>query len=161
MPRAFLSLGSNLGDRGATLEAALRAVEAPGDVRITRRSSLYETSPMGKTHQPDFYNLVVEVETALSPEALLDRCQEIERALGRVRGERWGSRTVDVDILLYDRYTVSTERLIVPHPEMLRRRFVLEPLLEIAPDAMLPDGASIAPHLARVQDQVVRRLVSP
>ena len=161
MASVYLSLGSTLGDRGATLEAALRAMEAPGDVRITRRSSLYETSPMGKTHQPDFYNLVVEVETALNPEALLDRCQEIARALCRVRDERLGSRNVDVDILLYDRYTVSTERLIVPHPEMLRRRFVLEPLLEIAPDAMLPDGASIAPHLARVQDQVVRRLVSP
>ena len=161
MPRVFLSLGSNLGDRPAALEAALRAMEAPGDVRITRRSSLYETAPMGKTDQPDFYNLVVEVETPLRPEALRDRCQEIERALGRVPDERWGPRTVDVDILLYDRYTVNTERLIVPHPEMLRRRFVLEPLLEIAPDAVLPDGALIAPHLAGVADQAVRRLVRP
>lgn len=158
MARAFLSLGSNLGNRAATLEAALRALEAPGDVRVTRRSSLYETAAMGKTDQPDFYNLVVEVKTALSPEALLDRCQEVERALGRVRGERWGPRTVDVDILLYEMRTVSAERLIVPHPEMLRRRFVLEPLIEIAPDAVLPDGTPIAPHLARVQDQIVRRV---
>lgn len=161
MARAFLSLGSNLGDRRSTLEAALRALEASSDVRIIRRSSLYETAPVGKTDQPDFYNLVVQVETALSPEALLDRCQEIERALGRVRDERWGPRTADVDILLYDRHTVHTERLIVPHPEMLRRRFVLDPLLEIAPDAVLPEGAPIAPYLARVQDQVVRRLARP
>jgi len=161
MARAFLSLGSNLGDRAATLEAALRALEASGDVRILRRSSLYETAPMGKTDQPEFYNLVVEVETTLGPEVLLDRCQDVERALGRMRKERWGPRTVDVDLLLYDRLTVTTERLIIPHPEMLRRRFVLEPLLEIAPDAILPDGTPIASHLAGVEDQRVRRLVRP
>jgi 2-amino-4-hydroxy-6-hydroxymethyldihydropteridine diphosphokinase len=161
MARAFLSLGSNLGDRAATLEAALRALEASGDVRILRRSSLYETAPMGKTDQPEFYNLVVEVETTLGPEVLLDRCQDVERVLGRVRKERWGPRTVDVDILLYDRLTVTGERLIIPHPEMLRRRFVLEPLLEIAPDAILPDGTPIASHLAGVEDQRVRRLVRP
>jgi len=161
MAQVYLSLGSNLGDRRATLEAALRALEAPGDVRITRRSSLYETVPMGKTDQPNFYNLVVEVETALSPEVLLDRCQEVERALGRVRGERWGPRTVDVDILLYDRDMVSSERLIVPHPEMLRRRFVLEPLIEIAPDAVRPDGTPIAPYLAHVRDQAVRPVPGP
>ena len=161
MAQVYLSLGSNLGDRAATLEAALRALKGFGDVRINRRSSLYETAPMGKTDQPDFYNIVIEVETALSPEVLLDRCQEVERALGRVRGARWGPRTVDVDILLYDRDTVSSERLIIPHPEMLRRRFVLEPLIEIAPDAVLPDGAPIAPYLAHVRDQTVRRVAGP
>lgn len=161
MARAFLSLGSNLGDRAATLDTALRALEASGDIQILRRSSLYETAPVGKTDQPEFYNLVVEIETALSPEALLDRCQEVERALGRLRTERWGPRTVDLDVLLYDRIRVTTERLVVPHPEMLRRRFVLEPLLEIAPDAVLPDGTPIAPYLAGLEDQQVRRLVRP
>jgi 2-amino-4-hydroxy-6-hydroxymethyldihydropteridine diphosphokinase len=160
MARAFLSLGSNLGDRGATLHAALRELEASGEVRVLRRSSLYATAPVGKTDQPEFYNLAVEVETPLPPEALLDRCQAVEAHLGRVRGERWGPRTVDVDILLYDRQTVSTERLIVPHPEMLRRRFVLEPLLEIAPDAVLPDGSPITPHLPPLAGQSVRRLAS-
>jgi 2-amino-4-hydroxy-6-hydroxymethyldihydropteridine diphosphokinase len=160
MARAFLSLGSNLGDRGATLHAALRELEASGEVRVLRRSSLYATAPVGKTDQPEFYNLAVEVETPLPPEALLDRCQAVEAQLGRVRGERWGPRTVDVDILLYDRQTVSTERLIVPHPEMLRRRFVLEPLLEIAPDAVLPDGSPITPHLPPLAGQSVRRLAS-
>ena len=161
MARAFLSLGSNLGDRAATLDAALRELEASGEVRVVRRSSLYATAPVGKTDQPEFYNLAVEVETALAPEALLDRCQAVERHLGRVRGERWGPRTVDVDILLYDRQVVSTERLIIPHPELLRRRFVLDPLLEIAPDAALPDGSPIAPQLPRVADQSVRRLAPP
>lgn len=161
MARAFLSLGSNLGDRAATLDTGLRALEASGDVQILRRSSLYETAPVGKTDQPEFYNLVVEIETSLSPDALLHRCQEIERALGRIRTERWGPRTVDVDVLLYDRISVTTERLVVPHPEMLCRRFVLEPLLEIAPDAVLPDGTPIAPHLAGVDDQQVRRLGRP
>jgi 2-amino-4-hydroxy-6-hydroxymethyldihydropteridine diphosphokinase len=160
MARAFLSLGSNLGDRGATLHAALRELGASDEVRVIRRSSLYATAPVGKTDQPEFYNLAVEVETVLAPEALLDRCQAVERHLGRVRGERWGPRTVDVDILLYDRQTVHTERLIVPHPEMLRRRFVLEPLLEIAPDAVLPDGSPITPHLPPLADQSVRRLAS-
>jgi 2-amino-4-hydroxy-6-hydroxymethyldihydropteridine diphosphokinase len=160
MARALLSLGSNLGDREATLHAALHELEASGEVRVIRRSSLYATAPVGTTDQPEFYNLVVEVETLLPPEVLLDRCQAVEAQLGRVRGERWGPRTVDVDILLYDRQTVSTERLIVPHPEMLRRRFVLEPLLEIAPDAVLPDGSPIAPHLPPLAGQSVRRLAS-
>ncbi len=161
MPRAFLSLGSNLGDREATLDAALRALEASGEVRIIRRSSLYETAPVGKIDQPEFCNLVVEVETVLSPEALLDLCQQVERDLGRVRDEHWGPRTADLDILLYDRRSVSTERLRIPHPEMLRRRFVLEPLLEIAPAAALPDGSPIAVHFAGVRDQVVRRVGTP
>jgi 2-amino-4-hydroxy-6-hydroxymethyldihydropteridine diphosphokinase len=161
MARVFLSLGSNLGDRAATLEAALRELEASGEVRVLRRSSLYATAPVGVLDQPTFYNLAVEAETALAPEALLARCQAVERRLGRVRGERWGPRTVDVDILLYGGETVRSEHLTVPHPELLKRRFVLEPLLEIAPDATLPDGSSLAAHLPSVADQSVRRLEIP
>lgn len=161
MSRAFLSLGSNLGDRATTLDAALRALERPGDVQVLRRSSLYETAPVGRAGQPDFYNLVVEVETRLGPEALLDRCQDVERSLGRVRRERWGPRTVDIDILLYDRRAIRTDRLIIPHPEMLRRRFVLEPLLEIAPAVTLPDGTPVAPRLEEVADQAARRKERP
>lgn len=161
MATAFLSLGSNLGDRAATLAAALEALAAPGDVRVVRRSALYATAPLGRTDQPEFYNLVAQVETALAPEVLLERCQEVERALGRVRGERWGPRTVDVDIVLYDRRMIRTGRLTIPHPELLNRRFVLEPLLEIAPEAALPDGTPLAPALARVAGQDVRRLERP
>jgi 2-amino-4-hydroxy-6-hydroxymethyldihydropteridine diphosphokinase len=155
--RAFLSLGSNLGDRQATLLAALDALDR-GGARIIRRSSLYETGPVGKIDQPRFLNLVVEVATDLTPADLLALCQSVERELGRVRKERWGPRTLDIDILLYDRLTMQTPSLTIPHPEMTRRRFVLEPLLEIAPGASLPDGKRLDVFLADVADQDVRRL---
>lgn len=156
--RAFLSLGSNLGNRRSTLEAALAALEGSGAVHIVRRSALYETAPVGKTDQPRFLNLAAEVETDLTPEDLLVLCQSVERDLGRVRRERWGPRTVDIDLLLYDGRTVSGPALTIPHPEMTRRRFVLEPLLEIAPDAALPDGRPLAAFLPSVADQDVRRV---
>lgn len=127
---------------------------------MIRQSSLYETAPVGKTDQPEFLNLVAEVETALDPEALLDLIQAIERDLGRTRDVRWGPRTLDIDILLYDSVSVRTERLTVPHPEMTRRRFVLEPLLEIVPDAVLPDGRPVRTLLAAVADQDVRRVTA-
>lgn len=155
--RAFLSLGSNLGDRQATLLAALDALDRGGG-RIIRRSSFYETEPVGKIDQPRFLNLVVEVATDLTPADLLALCQSVERKLGRVRKERWGPRTVDIDILLYDRLTMQTSSLTIPHPEMIRRRFVLEPLLEIAPGASLPDGRRLDVFLADVADQDVRRV---
>lgn len=158
--RAFLALGSNLGDRRGLLTAALDRLEDGGALRVRAQSSLYETAPVGKTDQPWFYNLVIEVETALSPSALLAHCQVVEDALGRRRGEPWGPRTVDIDILLYNDMTVDTATLVIPHPELTRRRFVLEPLLEIAPDARLPDGRPVRAFLARVADQTVRRLAS-
>lgn len=154
---AFLSLGSNLGDRQSTLFVALDALER-GGARIIRRSSLYETAPVGKTDQPRFLNLVAEVATDLTPADLLALCQSVERELGRVRKERWGPRTIDIDILLYDQLGMQTPSLTIPHPEMARRRFVLEPLLEIAPDASLPDGRRLATFLADVMDQDVRRV---
>jgi len=150
-------MGSNLGDRRATLEYALDKLETAADLRIIRRSSLYETAPVGKTDQPSFLNLVVEVETALAPEALLDALQEIEQAFGRTRTVRWGPRTLDIDILLYGDATIRTPRLTAPHPEMTRRRFVIEPLLEIAPDLVLPDGRPVREVLTSVLDQDVRR----
>jgi len=155
--KAFLSLGSNLGDRKATLLAALDALDR-GGARIIRRSSFYETAPVGKIDQPRFLNLVVEVATDLTPADLLALCQSVERDLGRVRKERWGPRTVDIDILLYDRLAIQTPSLTIPHPEMTRRRFVLVPLLEIAPDASLPDGRRLNAFLADVADQDVRRV---
>src|SRR5207247_368091 len=102
--------------------------------------SFYETAPVGVTDQPRFVNLVAEVHTDLDPQDLLELALAVERTLSRVRTERWGPRTVDIDILLYDGVQVDTPTLVIPHPEMIRRRFVLEPLLEIAPDAALPDG---------------------
>jgi 2-amino-4-hydroxy-6-hydroxymethyldihydropteridine diphosphokinase len=155
--QVFLSLGSNLGDRRATLENALNQLTAIAHLRVIRRSSLYETAPVGKTDQPRFLNLVVEVETALPPETLLDLLQELEAAFGRTRIVRWGPRTLDIDILLYGEATIRTPRLVVPHPEMTRRRFVIEPLLEIAPDLILPDGRPVREVLTTVLDQDVRR----
>lgn len=158
MARAYLGLGSNQGDRVALLHAALERLEASGRVRVTKRSSLYETAPVGMTEQPRFVNLVVEVETDLDPQQLLDLALAVERALGRVRTQRWGPRTVDVDILLYDDLRVDTPVLTIPHAEMTRRRFVLEPLLEIAPDATLPDGRRLAAFLPGVRSQDIRKV---
>ena len=155
--RAFLSLGANLGDRKATIEAALQALERGGG-KVVRRSSWYETAPVGKTDQPWFLNLVVEVETPLSADDLLARCQRVERNLGRVRTERWGPRTIDIDILLYDGLATTSSHLTIPHPRMTARRFVLLPLLEIAPDAALPDGRRLQHFLEHVADQDVRRV---
>jgi 2-amino-4-hydroxy-6-hydroxymethyldihydropteridine diphosphokinase len=153
--RVFLSLGSNLGDREANLERALAVLEANG-VAVVRRSALFETAPVGKTDQPAFYNLVIEVRTSLPPRALLERLQAIERALGRVRTERWGPRTVDVDILLYGTQTVVECGLEIPHPRMRHRAFVLVPLAAIAPDLTLPDGTRIVDLLPSVAHQEVR-----
>jgi 2-amino-4-hydroxy-6-hydroxymethyldihydropteridine diphosphokinase len=158
--RAYLSLGSNQGDRAAQLDAALARLAASGHVRVIQRSSLYETAPIGMTAQPWFLNLVVEVETDLHPQDLLALTLSVERDLGRVRAQRWGPRTVDIDILLYDALEVTTPILAIPHPEMTHRRFVLEPLLEIAPDAALPDGSRLATFLPRVRDQEVRKVAS-
>lgn len=153
----FLSLGSNLGDRRAHLEEALWRLEE-GGVRVVRRSSWYETEPVGYTDQPAFLNLVVEVRTSLTPRALLRRTQEVELALGRVRTVRWGPRTADVDLLLYGRRVILEPDLVVPHPRLRERAFVLVPLYELDPDLVLPDGTPVASLLPSVADQRVVRL---
>lgn len=160
MTRAYLSLGSNAGDRRQMLERALARLEASGQVTVSRQSSLYETEPVGKTDQPWFYNLVAEIQTRLTPHELLDLAQAVERDLGRTRDVRWGPRTVDIDIVLYGGEQISTPRLAVPHPEMARRRFVLLPLVEIAPDLALPDGRRVDALLRDLQDQEVRRVAA-
>lgn len=139
MPIAYLSLGANLGDRAGYLRAALQRL-AEGGVRLRRVSGLYETEPVGGPPQPAYLNLVAEVETDLSPQALLVRCQEIESELGRVRTERWGPRTVDLDLLLYEGVTLQEPGLTLPHPRLMERQFVLVPLAEIAPELQLPEG---------------------
>ncbi len=141
---AFLCLGSNLGDRAGMLSAALtRLAPGGGDVRIVRTSRVYESPPWGKTDQPAFLNQVVEIETTLSPEMLLARCREVEDVLGRVRRERWGPRTIDVDILLYGDLVIETPDLVVPHADLRRRAFVLVPLAEVAPALRLPTGETV------------------
>ena len=145
----YLGVGSNLGDRAANLAAALRGLEGAG-VAVHRCSPLYETEPVGVREQPWFLNVVAEGETALSPTALLTAAKAVERAVGRTPGARWGPRVVDVDILLYDdRQVAETEPwLVIPHPEMWHRRFVLLPLHDLRPDLPAPDGAPLAAWIA-------------
>lgn len=158
MAIAYLSLGANLGDRKAMLEAALRRLEASGQVRVVTASSVYETEPIGYAEQPWFYNLAAEIETDLDPDELLTLTKQVERELNRTREIHWGPRTIDIDILLYDDLVTSGNRLTLPHPEMVGRRFVLEPLVEIAPGLTLPDGRRIADLLPSVSAQEVRKV---
>ena len=141
---AYLALGSNLGDRRANLEQALaRLAEVPG-VSIARVSRRYRTAPWGVTEQPEFLNLAVEIRANLSPQDLLAATKQIERRLGRTSTERWGPRVIDIDILMYDAIAMESDDLVLPHPGMVERAFVLVPLADIAPDLILPDGQRVA-----------------
>lgn len=155
---AFLSLGSNLGDRQLELERAMELLNGPAIV-IVRRSSIYETAPREVLQQPWFLNMVMEVETTLFPLQLLNRLQTVERSLGRDRtsGQRFGPRSIDIDILLYGNSVITLPQLTVPHPRMRERRFVLEPLAEIAPELRDPSsGRRFREYLTEVQDQATR-----
>jgi 2-amino-4-hydroxy-6-hydroxymethyldihydropteridine diphosphokinase len=138
MTRAFISLGSNVGQKKENIMSAVTELRRTPGVRVERLSSLYETDPVGRTDQPRFLNAVVEIESDLAAEPLLKRLLEIEAALGRVRAERWGPRTIDLDLLLFGQERFSSPALTVPHPRMAERRFVLEPLAELEPDLVLP-----------------------
>jgi 2-amino-4-hydroxy-6-hydroxymethyldihydropteridine diphosphokinase len=136
---AFIAFGSNLGDRLAHMRAAFEMLDAHDSITCTARSSLYETAAVGgPPGQGPYLNAAVAIRTILEPAALLARCLQIESHLGRVRSEPWGPRTIDLDLLLYSDRIVESESLIVPHPRMHERRFVLVPLAEIAPAAMHP-----------------------
>jgi 2-amino-4-hydroxy-6-hydroxymethyldihydropteridine diphosphokinase len=158
----YLGLGSNLGDRRALLQAAVAGLHARG-VRVMASSSVYETEPVGEVpDQPPFLNACVRVETALGPEALLDACKDLERALGRAAGGvRHGPRPLDADVLLLGTRPYRSERLEIPHRELARRRFVLVPLLELDPALALPDGTRLAGALAALEGQEVRRVGHP
>ncbi len=133
--RSFLSLGSNRGDRLGYLVSALQALQVLPDIKVVTLSGIYETEPVGKSDQPWFLNLVVEIGTSLDPESLLYRVQRIERDLGRRRQERWGARTIDVDILCMALFPAwQAARLTLPHPRLAERLFVLIPFAEIAAD---------------------------
>jgi len=139
----FLGLGSNLGDRLVNLQAAVDALAAEPALRITASSRVWETTPVGGPPQPDYLNAVIRVETDLSPDDLLAAARRVESRLGRVRAERWGARTMDVDILLFDEERIDEPDLIVPHPRLTERAFVVLPLLEVEPDPRLPDGSRL------------------
>lgn len=139
MPIVYIALGTNLEPRAAHLEKALELFRSLPDLEVKRVSSIYESKPVGYLDQPDFLNLVFEAETDLLPLDLLDSCQSIEQELGRVRTIRFGPRTLDVDIVLYGAERIEEDRLIVPHPRMQERSFVLLPLQELNPEFVVPE----------------------
>jgi len=143
MARAFIGLGSNLGDRRAYLKSAVEGLRAGGDVVAV--SPLYETEPVGgPAGQECYLNLVVELATSDTPRRLLERCQALEEAAGRVRSERWGPRTLDADVLFVDGSEVDEDDLVVPHPRLWERRFVLQPLADLAPDLVTDEQVGAA-----------------
>jgi 2-amino-4-hydroxy-6-hydroxymethyldihydropteridine diphosphokinase len=149
--RAYVGLGANLGDRAATLARALDLLRAEPGVEVVAVSRLRETDPVGVEDQPRFLNGVALLRTTLAPRALLDVLLAVERRLGRVRdGARWGPRTLDLDLLLYDARVVDEPGLRVPHPRLHERRFALEPLAELAPSLEIPGQGRVSELLARL-----------
>ena len=150
MTRAHVALGSNLGDRMATLDAAVRAMDADEQTHVMAVSQVYETEPSGGPEQGPYLNAVAVLETDRSPRELLALLLATEDGLGRVRGERWGPRTLDLDLLLYDGPPIDSPELTVPHPRAKERAFVLVPLVDADPFATFPDGELAAAALARL-----------
>lgn len=131
---AFIALGSNIGNRYGNLTKAIETLAGYSDIQLVNCSSVYETDPVGYVEQDLFLNMVIEIKTALNATQLLERCLKVESELGRKREKRWGPRTIDLDILTFNQENIETEKLIVPHPRMMERAFVMVPLLEIKPD---------------------------
>lgn len=158
MKQAFVALGANIGDPAATIRSAFAALDQLDGVRLRRASSLYRTAPVGLKQQPDFINAVAEVETELAPHALLSALLALEARFGRIRDRKNGPRTLDLDLLLYDGLTLNTPDLVLPHPRLHLRAFVLVPLTEIASDLALPGRGSVAAWLPAVANQAIERL---
>jgi 2-amino-4-hydroxy-6-hydroxymethyldihydropteridine pyrophosphokinase len=144
MATAYIALGANLGDPVQTLKDAILHLSGLSQLQFLRSSSLYTSTPMGPSDQPDYVNAVCRAETDLAPLELLDLLQAVENQFGRQRIKHWGPRTLDLDLLLYDDQVINEPRLCVPHPGMTERDFVLIPLAELAPELNLPNGRSVA-----------------
>jgi 2-amino-4-hydroxy-6-hydroxymethyldihydropteridine diphosphokinase len=162
MAEALLALGGNLGDVRATLARAIAMLCERNEIRLLARSSNYLTPPWGIEDQPPFVNLCIAVDTTLTPHALLARAQAVERAFGRDRAheQRWGPRTLDVDILAYDDLVLNEPDLALPHPRLLERAFVLVPLAEITPTRMIA-GVRVDEALGRVDNTGIKKLPPP
>lgn len=152
--RAYISLGSNIGDKRAMIAAALDYLRATPGVAVISRSRDYRTPPWGDTNQDWFVNACAALNTTLSPQDLLATCLAIEARMGRIRTRRWGPRVIDIDLLDYNRQIVDSDRLTLPHPRILERAFVLTPLAEIAGDLLL-EGRSVDDHARRVADTAI------
>ncbi len=158
MPKAYLSLGSNIGNREAYLRAATKIIKANSSIKVTKVSGVYETEAVDGTPQRPFLNVVIEIETQISPGELLRICQFVEEFLKRKRRVKWGPRTMDVDILLYGQEEVKQPGLVIPHPEMSKRAFVLVPLLEIEPHVTFPNGAQVSDCLNSISLAAIERV---
>jgi len=153
MARAFLGLGSNLGDRLALLRSASKRIGSLVGTHIVKVSGVYETEPFGVREQPDFLNAVLEIETTLRVEELHGKLKGIEREMGRVERQKWGPREIDIDLLFFDSLRIRTGALAVPHPGNGQRRFVLEPLAEISPEFLDPEsGLTVSMLLEKCSD---------
>ena len=151
MTNAFVGIGSNLGDREATLRRAVELLAAEEGIEVVAVSQLRETEPVGPVEQGPFLNGAVLVTTQLPPRELLERLLAVEQRLGRVRKERFGPRTIDLDLLVYGEQVIDEPGLTIPHPRLHERRFALDPLAELAPDLVIPGRGSISALLAKLE----------
>lgn len=158
---AWVGLGSNLEEPLQQLASAVTCLARLPRTTLLSQSPFYRSRPMGPQDQPDFVNGVALLQTSLPAESLLDELQQLEQHHGRVRERRWGPRTLDLDLLLYGRDTINTDRLTVPHPGIADRDFVLQPMLDIDPGVTLPDGRRIDEFLALCTDSHLQRLEPP
>lgn len=153
----FLGLGSNLGERRENLLTALRLLDGMKDMEMEEASSVYETEPWGVLDQPRFLNMVALAHTSRDPRGVLDACKEVEKEMGRVRESKWGPRIIDVDILLYDDIQLKEEDLVIPHPRMLEREFVLVPLLELRPGISHPGAGRLSSYRGPQRDDQAKK----
>ncbi len=136
--QVFLGLGSNVGDRELYLQSAVELLQCDENIQLLNQSSVIETLPVGDIEQRDFLNQVIQIATEFEAEQLLERCIKIEQSQGRIRKEKWGPRTLDIDILFFDNLQLNSQNLSIPHPEVHKRHFMLIPLFEIAPSLVHP-----------------------
>lgn len=155
---AFVGLGSNMADPASQLAGAVARLAALPKTEFVAQSPFYSSKPVGPQNQPDFVNGAVWLRTELTPLEVLDQLQAIEQAHGRERVQHWGPRTLDLDLLLYGNEAITSERLTVPHAELANRDFVLQPLLDLDPDRVLPDGRSLASLRQHCPDNHLRKL---
>ena len=148
----YLGLGSNIGDARAHIKRSIKAIASQTNIALVDVASLYATTAWGKTDQADFVNTVVQISTILSPQQLLRAMQTIENDMGRVRIDKWGPRIIDIDILLYDKFVVNQQQLVIPHPYITQRDFVLVPLFELNPRLIIPEHGKLEKFMPKNLD---------
>lgn len=157
MTRAYLGIGGNMGNKKENIEKTIELLKSNDSIKVTKISSLYETEPVGYVDQDWFLNIVVEIDTSLEPYSLLEYCNHIETELRRERIIKWGPRTIDVDILLYEGFTLTSEKLTVPHPRMCERAFVMIPLYEIVQNIVI-NNTEINDIVKNLQGEKIRKI---